>query len=649
MRDSRFSSSWARQLREIGVVAFLLIPVLIRIYAETAAPWQAPMDSQWQEGNACLRILDGQLPGRDFQLFHGIGCAWLHLPLFLAAGAGIRAVTFSHYATCAILALVVIRSALGRCANPWRISAAVLSMGSALPLFRFFLDPLHNMAATRAMVGVGTLLLVTTSQHESWRSRVARALILAAILAAFHDQGPIVVTTLVGLMFLGFMRRRKETWIRCAWLLCGILLVPLLEFVLCAGRPAGMRTFHWGDLMGAQIWFWAPVQPFFRTPTDLLFLIDRRLLLAVLLHATAWMLVRSGDERDREKWWVLTFYGLSSLLPLLGMLTPNYFVGIGFSGIVNLAFGISLRLRREAPPLIQGKASRALVGAAAVVAVCFGSFTIYRSVNRDPTGLRRLEPVIDAHVASLNGDRELWSFYRSAIDYKSHARWLEAEDLMIYAVGSSRSAAYARAFDSERPRFVNTPSGTSFSDWLCVRYWPVHRQLLCAYEPVCREGMWVTWRKKEAERSGPLLEPSAWIQATTRPAGAGWSISTDAMMGGTFPQLWECRMTHRRRATSAMDSLANRFCRWVIRPEEGSFAVVPFAIDPSTDSVETVFPLVRHKPDALAFELQPEGLWPQGLMELERVEVRQLPEADLTSLDSLLPFACKREAQTIGE
>ena len=81
----------------------LALPAMAWVACETIWPWFSAMDCAWQEGNACVRILRGDLPGRDFQLFHGIGVAWVHLPVFLLAGAGERAVACTHYAS-AVLA-----------------------------------------------------------------------------------------------------------------------------------------------------------------------------------------------------------------------------------------------------------------------------------------------------------------------------------------------------------------------------------------------------------------------------------------------------------------------------------------------------------------------------------------------------------------
>ena len=637
---------WSRVVLKTITIILLLLPVIVQVGAQTAMPWLVPMDSQWQEGNGCFRMLAGQLPGRDFQVFHGIGCVWIHMPFFLLAGCGENAVAFSHYATCALMVISMLKLAFGSGTGGWFVAVAVLSLASALPLFRFVVDPLFNMAATRSAIGVVAMILITstTIPGGKWTLRLVPPLILALVLAAFHDQGTIVALAFIVRVLVEVVRRRSWPEERWFWAASGLLLFPAVEWLLCAGKPEEMRLFHWRDLMSTQIWFWAPVQNFLETPKDLLFFIDRRLILALFLHGTGWWFAWTAGPRQKGLQWSLFVYGLVSMMPMLGMLVPSYFIGMGLSGLASVICGlghqverrrdlitsVSMNLKNRVSPLIAIGVTLGLIGVA--------SARIFFWAVNDPANMRNTNNVVDAHVAAIQGDRKLWSFYRSMIDYRVVADWSEAEDLIIYAVGTDRSVAYADKLVRAKPLFVNTPAGTNFSDWLSVRFWQANRHVLRHYRPVCREGAWVTWRRED--RVPSEIAESSWVPGKLIKQGDGWNVTLEAQYGPVDqPTLWECRLIHHRVSDGMVDGLANRLRRWVVRSPEGRPVVLPFALDPSIKQTEMEFPIVRRDADEVVLSIKPEGLWPAGTMEMLSAEFRPVRGVDPADLPIMLPQA----------
>lgn len=640
------SFQWSRIALSVIVFILVLLPVLVRIGAETATPWLVPMDSQWQEGNGCMRMLAGQVPGRDFQVFHGVGCVWLHMPFFLLAGCGENAVAFSHYATCALMVYFMLKIAYGAEKRGWLVAAAVLSLASAMPLLKIVVDPLFNMSATRSAVGIVAIILITDLPFRGgkWTSRLIPPIILALVLAGFHDQGPIVALAFMARVLIELVRHRKWPSASWGWAASGLLIFPAMEWLLCAGRPEEMRVFHWRDLMSTQIWFWAPTQKFLQTPRDLLFLVDRQLILALFMHLIGWCLVRTAGPKHKGVQWSLSLYGLASLMPMLGMLVPNYFIGMGLSGLASIACGIGYQAQQHGsllavaiPRLIKRTHLSFVVGSALIV-IGVASVRTYQWSKKNSLYMRNPDSVVEAHVAAVEGNREPWSFYRSMIDCRVGADFLEAEDLIIYAVGTERSAAYAEKLIRTKPLFVNTPAGTDFSDWLSVRFWQANRHVLCHYTPVCKEGMWATWRRRD-ENPTRIVE-AEWIKGQALKQGDQWSLTLETI-DSPFdqPVLWEGRLIYRRISDGITDGFANRLRRWVVRAPEGRPVVLPFALDPSTQNTEMVFPVVRRDAGEVVFTVKPEGLWPAGTLEIMSVEFRPVLGVDPEHLPIFLPQA----------
>ena len=87
----------------------LLLALFLAAWAAAWLAWETAVhglgfdgdfsDGPFQLFNALRRIADGQIYGRDFQAFTGIGTNWAHLPVFFLAGADFRASEISRFLT----------------------------------------------------------------------------------------------------------------------------------------------------------------------------------------------------------------------------------------------------------------------------------------------------------------------------------------------------------------------------------------------------------------------------------------------------------------------------------------------------------------------------------------------------------------------
>ena len=70
---------------------FLMVASSLSVWSEVVRDWLPPVDGPYQTANACRRILAGQIPGRDFVVFHGLGLNWYHVPFYALLGGNIQA------------------------------------------------------------------------------------------------------------------------------------------------------------------------------------------------------------------------------------------------------------------------------------------------------------------------------------------------------------------------------------------------------------------------------------------------------------------------------------------------------------------------------------------------------------------------------
>lgn len=679
MSNAPTTQAAARTLPWVWVVV-LALPAMAWVACETIWPWFSAMDCAWQEGNACARILRGDLPGRDFQLFHGIGVAWIHLPVFLLAGAGERAVACTHYATavlaCGALAWRVFGTvAAGRVRLA--LAAGTISLACVLPFVRALVDPLGNMASTRTAVGA-LVALAITGPGQGMRIWVWRTALFGLVAACFADQAAILALTVMGWGLVRVCRERRLA--ACvAWVpLAGLVLAPLWQWLLCGGRPAHLWAFQWQILPAAQTWFWAPTQRFFRGPADLWWLADSRLLLAVAAHVGAWVVagravggVPPALHRVQS---VLVLFGVASLLPLVGYLSLHYFHAAGLTGLLSLVAALwhagkqvpanptipgMAEARQKAPlsvvfrrlarawgggrPGTGGTRTGKVLWCLPAIALVLSAARVCESWVDCPYGDRRLGPALDKHCATIRGP--VWSFYRGALDHRLGNPPGPEEDLIIYAVGTRRADEYAEAFRRTAPAWVHTPSGAPFNDWLGVRYWGTHRELLAAYAPVCDDGPWATWRRMEA-RDDPLPEPLLPVRAMRTGPGFEWVIDVPVADGRPGDEvLVECSLTYGRPGKGSR--LGGMLCRWVVTPADPRSGP-EFALDPDAVGMATRFALVGRRGGPLVVRLAPHGLGPRTALDLGTVAATTLPASWLARWNLLMQADAASMPQQAG-
>jgi hypothetical protein len=505
----------------------------------------APGDGPFQMFNPLRRIAAGQLGGRDFIFYHGIGVPYLHYPLFALLGGKTIAASELSRQWMSLLAFALslfafARAALGRTKWIW-VALAVMLMGieaafplvaspalsqvairATMPVFVFtaLLLPIGELSKA-ILTGICLGLALPFGTEHGIALALAFCLVSAAVLvreAMFARGG---LTAMLGnIRFIVIViSAAAATAAITLWLLCGT------EGAIQAMRYALV------ELPSDKFWFdGAPPNPYLGAWSDLF---TSRHFIAPLLPACAalTLLVAAFPRfwvrpmRMSKDWEPLAIlmlmYGILSCVPLLGYFSKHYVIPVtrvlALVGLLLFAklgaqpFGTFVRTNRAARGrLFLGAAFSALcliVGGALAVSSATrvlrfvrhwqsGSFTFSKLLDQSwDTFMTRATRLIDDRRA---GEPPLlWSTYSGLLE-SNYGIFTPAEDYITLSAGAQRRRRYVDEFRSLQPQIVQTmaSSYSAYEEWLQNVRWDFYEDLLDNYAPAALIGHAVFWERK---------------------------------------------------------------------------------------------------------------------------------------------------------
>ena len=275
-----------RLLWALLVLVNLAVPAVLAWRIHLTAP-TFHLDGAFQTASGLLRLSEGELPGRDYYPYLGIGPVFLLYPLFLLFGGDLTASVFAaHFVTLLTAGLVVGTLALlvtGR-RSTWLFGLAAtvpmtvialtgawpearyadLGCGYCVSLMRTATDPGLSLRPIRAFAPYLLVLLVLFVLSRAWSTR-ARMLVIGAgagtIAAVWsNDYGLVsglgmlaLITLLVLLGEVGDGRR-----IRPLLTLWGAGAVAFLAsgFLATGGHFLAYLRYNFVDVRGDQFWYY---------------------------------------------------------------------------------------------------------------------------------------------------------------------------------------------------------------------------------------------------------------------------------------------------------------------------------------------------------------------------------------------------------
>lgn len=328
----------------------LLFTLIIYTLKKSIFFTSIPIDGAFQHINPLRRIAAGEIPGRDFQVFHGLVISYLHYPIYFLFGKTLFASEVSRYfinGLCAFFAILAIFGGLRRPVIALGLSAFFIISTELLSLF-WLTDPFgdaYSSLAVRTLVPalcLGYLFYINRKQRIRKNSTFSQIVIpltifcSSAMIIATEQEIALFLATASALILIHPGQPKWYIRIRDAVLFC--LLTPLLYlaaiYVITGGKPSQAISFYLSDLPADQFWYFGAYPNIFPKDFSSLFFVPgtRRpfvnyIIITIAIFTAVLSLFKSKNEIEKNEYriWMLGLaYGCAALISNLGMISSHY-------------------------------------------------------------------------------------------------------------------------------------------------------------------------------------------------------------------------------------------------------------------------------------------------------------------------------------
>jgi len=502
-----------------------------------------PDNGPFQIFDPLRRIAAGQVGGRDFIFFHGIGVPYLNYVLFALFGAkSLVAAELSRQLTSFFLFVISLGMfvwiTLKR--TPARWIGAALSVIVIEALFPMSPAPGHSLESLRSTMPIFAFAVLQLSINDRLKAIAAGFFVGAGFVCGTeHGIGLALALILVSAVTLaqGILSKRKHLddgfrgikFLAMASATAAICAISLM--LLLCGVKGSLKAIRYNlvELPTDQFWFFgSPPLPYLGSWRELV--TDHHVFLCFFptgaaLIVLGWFLVRCWNRPLRlgTDWEALVilmlFYGILTGVPLLGILSRHYvfpltrtMVLIGLVVVANV--GVP---RLPSGWIVAQWQNWPIVTTFTFVAVCvLGVAAFTRSSVVSASGLvhhlradsysysRFLDSHWDSYMTEatrlIDSNRKrptvsLWSVY-SALLESHYGVFNPAEDYIIHAVGPERWRHYLATFHNVEPEFVQTRTQTfDFQEWQQDERWEFFEDLLNNYTPLKTVNHALFWQR----------------------------------------------------------------------------------------------------------------------------------------------------------
>jgi hypothetical protein len=537
--------------------AFLAVWVLAYlVQALKASFWfdGVPDDGPFQIFDPLRRIAAGQVGGRDFIFFHGIGVPYLHYPLFALFGKSLIASELSRHLTSIglfVLSLAAfVRVTMRRSSHRWIGAALAVMFMDAL--FPWSAAPGHSLVSARSTMPVFAFAALQLPIRD-WTKAMLIGLCAAIGFACGTEHGIslVVALGLVAGLPLAQALFGDRTQGRIALLNARFTAIVLataataaaLIFWLLCGVDGAKKAIQYNlvDLPADQFWFFgSPPLPYWGHWRELIS--DHHVVLCLLPYCFAlailgFFVLRSWSHplRIGRDWQALAIlmlvYGVLTGIPMLGILSRHYAFPLARTVALTCLLVFA---NAPAPSVSRGWVSTRLqkwpiaglsfvaVAIIATLVLAFNSAVLttglIRHLRRDAFAYSRfLDRRWDSFMAnatSLIDSRRtrntvsLWSVYSAMLE-AHYGIFHPAEDYLIHTVGPRRWRNYLATFERTNPEFVQTRTQSfDFQEGLQNERWEFFEAVLDNYAPLKVVEHALIWQRTDA----PWRQPAGDFQ-----------------------------------------------------------------------------------------------------------------------------------------
>lgn len=505
-------------------------------------------DGPFQLYNQLRRLAAGQVIGRDFQFFHGIGVPLLHYPLFRLLGSNIFASEVSRWLVSPLLFLVSSFILFRVLLRSWRKTIIATALLTIISISCSNIIPPSNsliiVRTTFPILAAAALLwqnetFIKVRHLTFYRKHLLAVLCLALAFICGTEQGAaaIIAYLLIRLFDLRHEPHRKRAiaTIGIEMGLIGVTIIVLVA-IITHGHVVATLRYALIDIPKDQSWYFSSAPNGFMTWGNLWPNFSARamfdkyaaiVLSGVLFYVASRLKVTSSTERRAYSFlWLYGFIVCGTMLayfaPILQFI-PVLRVStiIIVSTLMTLLFNPWLAYAQKAAGQPIHRTITRTIEALGVISLCFllvvYTQKFYVDTRRDyhPRSLVRAALVarhspdyvvagpgwrdsLDAFAPYVKPGAVVWSTYSSL--YESNAHIFNPSqggfDYIIHALGSENRQAYVRQFKQEHPEYVITlkPVYYAYEEWLWSKAPQFYDELLSHYTLIRENDHHYLWR-----------------------------------------------------------------------------------------------------------------------------------------------------------
>lgn len=341
--------------RHLSTLCLLILILLIVIYTLKKSLFftSIPIDGAFQHLNPMRRIADGQLPGRDIQVFHGLIVSYLHYPIFSALGKTLFASEFSRYllnGLFAVTSVLLIFGGLVKKSRAILYSAIFLIVGKFLGVF-WLIDPFGDAYSSLAVRTFAPTIAFAYLLYLNRKNRlrtdrffirvVIPCSVIVAIAAAIATEQGLALGGAIGVYFLigtSWRSIKDKILDLLAYILVSLATFTLIIIIASAGSPGNFLKFAFVYLPSDQFWYFGSYPNIFaKNFWSLIFVPGTRypfphylialVALALIAIRSVWSKVHSERPKRHDETILLCIamlYGCAALISNLGMVSAHY-------------------------------------------------------------------------------------------------------------------------------------------------------------------------------------------------------------------------------------------------------------------------------------------------------------------------------------
>lgn len=522
-------------------IIYIVLIILICLIHAINATYKVdffPINGTFQNYNVVRRVMDGQVPYRDFNIYLGMGHLYLGT-LFTMIFGGNFSASLVAFSFLTILAFCTFSIIIGKAINgkkskvPYLVTLIILIIIITQPLiYRFSLgifekvmDALNSSltpgTSARFIRGMAPVFIILFSsfmffitrkiaQNQSFTKDVKQwgKLAVLSIGAGLtfmwgNDYGiACFICSIIMIFFITYASTKnlKKTIIAgLAHIVISIITIFLAVLILTRGNISSWLSSMFGT-GGAQTWYYGnsiELKSYYIFDIDVSFI---TVLIALICIYYLIKLYKNNASLDACKTYgILAYITMTSFAAIneYKLLSCGEAVEVGYT---ILFFVIIYELIRKVLELVGDKKQELLNSIKTIAIMCGAAVLITNtkdciiSFNFNDRGTYVKE--LGGYLNSLNndielamnfiGDEKIFSTYASALETVTNQYQPSGTDYIIHVLGDNEREDYLKKFEAKDFKYVTTinETYTEFEYWIKNANWFFYRELYKEYIPV---------------------------------------------------------------------------------------------------------------------------------------------------------------------